>query len=147
MRHTTRLALCVLAAACAPTAPAPAPAPAVTAGGGARCREVARRAARQPTLRVDVLPTPIKQTPPILRGPFPRGVIRNGYAEIHATVVVDTLGRPVMRTFHVEKTSHPYLARDVRSGIQHWRFAPAQLEGCLVPRVYRVDAKAGGNAK
>ena len=135
-------ALSLTTAGCASSAASSAVATSVAGSNG--CRAAARRAAAEPTLAVDVMPQPVRQEPPILRGPFPAGVIKNGYAEVHASVVVDTLGRPLMKTFKVERTSHPWLGENVRNGIRQWRFSPAELGGCKVPRVYRVDAKAGG---
>lgn len=112
--------------------------------GAEHCAEVRQRAKKNPALDVEKLPTPVKQQPRLLAGPFPPGVIgRNGYADIHTTVVVDTLGRPVMKTFKVKKASHPWLGEDVKRTIARWTFTPAELEGCKVARIYKVDATSG----
>ena len=115
--------------------------PALT--GAAHCAEVRERAKANPSLDVEKLPTPVKQPTRLLAGPFPPGVIRNGYADVHTTVVVDTLGKPMMKTFKVKKASHPWLGQDVRRTIANWKFSPAELEGCKVARVFKVDATSG----
>jgi hypothetical protein len=135
----------VVTAACAASGGATSNArlrPALT--GAAHCAEVRERAEANPALDVEKLPTPVKQPSKLLAGPFPPGVIKaSGYADVHVTVVVDTLGRPVMKTFKVRKTSDPWLGRDVKRTLARWTFAPAELEGCKVPRVYKVDATSG----
>jgi hypothetical protein len=112
--------------------------------GEAHCAEVRERARANPSLEVEKLPTPMKQPTRLLAGPFPPGVIRaNGYADVHTTVVVDTLGKPVMKTFKVKRASHPWLGQDVKKTLSRWTFSPAELEGCKVARVYKVDATSG----
>ena len=111
--------------------------------GAAHCAEVRERAAANPALDVEKLPTPVKQPSRLLAGPFPAGVFRNGYADVHTTVVVDTLGKPVMKTFKVKKASDPWLGQDVKKTIAKWTFSPAELEGCKVARIYKVDATSG----
>jgi hypothetical protein len=115
--------------------------PALT--GAAHCAEVRERARANPALDVEKLPTPVTQPSRLLAGPFPPGVFRNGYADVHTTVVIDTLGKPVMKTFKVKKASHPWLGQDVKKTIARWTFSPAELEGCKVARVYKVDATSG----
>ena len=120
--------------------------PALT--GAAHCAEVRERAKANPGLDVEKLPTPVKQPKRLLAGPFPPGVIgRDGYADVHTTVVVDTLGKPVMKTFKVKKASHPWLGQDVKRTIAGWKFTPAELEGCKVARVYKVDATSGNGSR
>src|SRR5512141_2150086 len=100
--------------------------PALT--GAAHCAEVRERAKANPGLDVEKLPTPVKQPRRLLAGPFPPGVIgRDGYADVHTTVFVDTLGKPVMKTFKVKKASHPWLGQDVKRTIAGWKFTPAEL--------------------
>lgn len=111
--------------------------------GAAHCAEVRERAAANPSLDVEKLPTPVKQPSRLLAGPFPPGVFKNGYADVHTTVVIDTLGKPVLKTFKVKKASHPWLGQDVKKTIARWTFSPAELEGCKVARVYKVDATSG----
>jgi hypothetical protein len=62
-------------------------------------------------------------------------------------IVVDTLGKAVMKTFTVVATSHPWLATNVKSVIGKWTFSPAQLAGCKVPRVYHFYAAAPPRTK
>jgi hypothetical protein len=112
--------------------------------GAAHCAEVRDRAKANPALEVEKLPTPVRQPTRLLAGPFPAGVIgANGYADVHVTVIVDTLGKPLMKTFKVKKASHPWLGQDVKRTLAGWTFTPAELEGCKVARVYKVDATSG----
>jgi hypothetical protein len=106
------------------------------------CVEARRRAGVDPDLAVDRLPTPIRQSPaPLRRLPaaVKNHVDRQG-AVVKVNVLVDTLGRPVMRTFTVDTTSHPWLSDNVKSVIPRWRFSPAMLAGCKVARVYKFSA-------
>ncbi|HKO15399.1 MAG TPA: hypothetical protein VJU87_04115 [Gemmatimonadaceae bacterium] len=104
------------------------------------CATARRLAAAQPDLQVDRIPAPVKMSPRPLRG-VPAAALRSdGSAEVKADVIVDTLGRADMRTFKVVSASHPWLASNVRSVIGKWRFTPALLAGCKVPRVYHFMA-------
>jgi hypothetical protein len=100
------------------------------------CVEARRRAALEPDLAVDRVPAPIAMRP----APFQRmpgsALRRDGSAEIKIDVIVDTLGRADMKTFKVVKVSHPWFADNVRGVVGKWRFTPARLAGCKVPRVY-----------
>jgi hypothetical protein len=49
-----------------------------------------------------------------------------------------------MRTFRVVRATHPWLGQSVKSAVRQWKFAPAELEGCKVPRLYHFAAKAKG---
>ena len=62
-------------------------------------------------------------------------------------VIVDTLGKADLKTFKVVAASNPWLATNVKSVIGKWTFAPAQLAGCKVPRVYHFYAAAPPRAK
>ena len=106
------------------------------------CVEARRRAAAEPDLSVDRLPAPVRQNPAPLRGipPAVRSHVDLNGAMVKVNVLVDTLGRPVMRTFQVDTTSHQWLADNVKSVIPRWRFTPAELAGCKVARVYRFSA-------
>lgn len=112
------------------------------------CVEARKRASVEPDLAVDRLPSPVRQSPAPLRN-VPQNVkshiARNG-AVVRVHVLVDTLGRADMKTFAVDTTSHPWLVSNVKSVIPRWRFTPAELAGCKVPRVYKFAAtspKAG----
>jgi hypothetical protein len=114
------------------------------------CPEARRRAAENPSLDVDRNPAPVAMKPPVLQpGQIPPGVITAKGAVIKADVIIDTLGRAEMKTFKVVESSHPWLSAHVRTGISKWKFTPAELAGCKVPRVYHFSATspAARNAK
>jgi hypothetical protein len=116
----------------------------MTGGGvtGGDCAEANRRAAENPQLDVDSVPRPVQQW----KRPFPnmpssvRREIEAKGSNIKVDVVVDTLGRPVMNTFTVIETSHPWLAQSYKASLPTWRFRAARLSGCKVPRVYKFAA-------
>ena len=108
------------------------------------CPEALKRAAEKPDLDVDRLPTPKAMVPaPIPVKSMPAAVRSARYNEVRVTVLVDTLGRADMRTFAVLKSTHPWLASSVRTAVSRWTFAPAELAGCKVPRLYKWGATAG----
>jgi len=119
----------------------PAAATGVTYGD---CVEARKRAARQPDLDVDRLPAPIVQKPaPFSRMPAAvRSEIAKAGAVVKLDVLVDTLGRADMKTFRILESSHPWLAANMKGTLPRWTFAPAQLAGCKVPRVYKFSATA-----
>jgi len=47
--------------------------------------------------------------------------------EVLAQFVVDTLGRPDMKTFRVLRATHPDFATAVRDAVPHFRFSPASI--------------------
>lgn len=106
------------------------------------CAEANRRALADPELDVDSVPRPVSQKP----APFakmPAAVFREISAKgsaVKVNVLVDTLGRPVMKTFTVVESSHPWLANNLRASLPSWRFRAARLAGCKVPRTYRFSA-------
>lgn len=112
---------------------------------GGDCVEARTRAAAKPDLEVDRLPSPRTQKPPVFQR-MPAAVkvqVDRKGAVVKANVVIDTLGRPVMKTFKiVESTPHPWLGQNVKSVISKWRFSPAELAGCKVPRVFKFSATA-----
>jgi hypothetical protein len=114
------------------------------------CVAARQRAADKPDLTVDRLPSPIAMKPPALRGVPASAYRKDGSAEVKVDVIVDTLGRAVMSTFRVVAVSNPWFATNVKSVIGKWRFTPAELAGCKVPRVYHFMASAparGGAGK
>lgn len=138
--------LTVLIAACSKTPPDTVNARPMTGQSGIKgsdCVEARKRAAAKPDLDVDRLPTPRAQKPAVFQkmpAAVKRQVDRRG-AVVKVDVLIDTIGRPVMRTFTVvESTPHPWLAENVKSVIPKWRFSPAELAGCKVPRVYKFSA-------
>lgn len=106
------------------------------------CAEANRRAAAEPDLDVDSVPRVVRQRP----APFaqmPDSVwhaIRTRGSLVKVNVLVDTLGRPVMKTFTVVESSHPWLARNLKAAMPSWRFRAARLAGCKVARIYRFSA-------
>ncbi|HZI40922.1 MAG TPA: hypothetical protein VFD67_04445 [Gemmatimonadaceae bacterium] len=100
------------------------------------CVEARRRAALQPDLEVDHIPSPVAMKP----APFQRtpesALRKDGSAEIKIDILIDTLGRADMKTFKVVKVSNKWFTDNVRSVIPKWTFSPAMLKGCKVPRVY-----------
>ncbi|MES2179457.1 MAG: hypothetical protein V4550_16480 [Gemmatimonadota bacterium] len=148
-RHiTSLLAPLVLIAACAHN-PEPDPEPemlpetavrvAPPAGAVAPgdCAEAMRRAAAKPDLEVDRLASPRASVPSALKGStMPVAVKRAKYNDVRVSVLVDTLGKPDMKTFTVIKTTHPWLATSFKTAVTKWTFDPAMLAGCKVPRIW-----------
>ena len=106
------------------------------------CAEANRRARAEPDLVVDSVPRPVTQRP----APFanmPDSVwqhIRTRGSTVRVNVLVDTLGRPVMHTFTVVESSHPWFTQNLRAAMPTWRFRAARLAGCKVPRIYKFSA-------
>ena len=110
------------------------------------CREARIRAAAKPDLDVDRVPAPVAMKPRPFAG-FPRAALRkDGSATIKIDVVIDTLGRAQMSTFTVVDVSHPWFEKNIRTVLPKWRFTPAQLAGCKVPRVYHFMASLAPRA-
>lgn len=108
------------------------------------CPEALRRTAADPAAHVDRLPTPRALVPaPLPSASMPDDVRRAKYNAVKITVLIDTLGRPDMRTFKVVRTTHPWLATSVKSAVGKWKFEPAQLAGCKVPRQFEWGATSG----
>ena len=108
------------------------------------CAEARRRAAAAPDLDVDRVPTPVRRRPAAFQRmpPAVKTVVDKHGAVVKVNVVVDTLGHVDMRTFEVVEASHPWFVANLRSVLPRWRFAPAELAGCKVRRVYRFSATA-----
>jgi hypothetical protein len=106
------------------------------------CAEARRRAVAKPDLDVDRIPSPVVAKPAALQR-VPHGALRkDGSAEVKVDVLIDTLGKADMKTFTVVAASHPWLASNVKSVIGKWKFAPAELAGCKIPRVFHFMASA-----
>jgi hypothetical protein len=106
------------------------------------CAEANRRASLEPDLDVDSVPRLVTQRPRAFEA-MPdsiRRVINTRGSSLKANVLVDTLGRPVMKTFKVVESTHPWLAQSLQQSMPTWRFRAARLAGCKVPRVYRFSA-------
>ena len=111
------------------------------------CAEAVRRAVEKPDLVVDQLPVLVTAKPAALQHP-PRSALRkDGSAEVKIDILIDTLGKADMKTFKVVATSSSWLATNVKSVIGKWKFSPAQLAGCKVPRVYHFYASAPPRTK
>lgn len=125
-------------AGCRPAAaPRPTPTPVIPIDP---CIEARARATAEPDLQVDRVPAPLAMKPAAFQR-VPRRVLRpDGSAEVRVDVVIDTAGRADMRTFKVIAASHPWFVANVRTVLPKWRFTPASLSGCLVPRLYHLSA-------
>ena len=135
-------------AACSKTAPETQPEPEAV---GARlndkleapiargdCREATRRAIANPNLDVEKVAAPIAMTPPPI-GKIPKGVAdKNGWFNVKFHVVVDATGKPDMKTFAIDTTSHPWFATSVKGAVAKWKFSPAEVAGCKIPRTYSL---------
>ena len=109
------------------------------------CDEWVRRAAADPEIAVERVPEPVAYDPAPIPKRLPKGVLdKNGRGEVRIRVLVDTMGVPDMRTFTVVKSTHPTLTRSVRTAVSKWKFTPAVVGGCKVPRNYNWAAVAGG---
>jgi hypothetical protein len=108
------------------------------------CPEALRRAAARVDLPVDRLPTPRALVPaPLPVKSMPEAVRTAKYNAVKITVLVDTLGRADMHTFAVVRSTHPWLASSVKSAVAKWKFEPAELAGCKVPRQFEWGAASG----
>ena len=108
------------------------------------CEEALRRAAADRELYVDRLPTPkAKESSALPVKSMPDAIRAAKYSEIRTSVVVDTLGRAEMNTFTVIKSTHPWLTSNVKSAMARWKFEPAMVAGCKVPRLYKYSVHAG----
>lgn len=107
------------------------------------CEEWVRRAQANPSIDVTKVAEPVAYVPaPIPRRPPASIYDKQGRAEIRITVLVDTLGKADMTTFTVVTTTSPRLVTSVRAAVAKWRFTPAEVMGCKVPREYRWGATA-----
>ena len=112
------------------------------------CREALRRAAADVDLTVDRLPSPRAYVPaPLPSKSMPAEVRSAKYNAVKITVVVDTLGRADMKTFAVVRSTHPWLAASVKSAVAKWKFTPAELAGCRVPRQFEWGATSGARSR
>lgn len=110
------------------------------------CREATRRAVANPNIDVEKVAAPLKvDIAPIGGKGMPRGVAdRNGWYTVKFHVVVDTTGRADMKTFAIDTTSHPWLATSIKGSVAKWKFAPAEVAGCKIPRNYSLGITPRG---
>lgn len=88
---------------------------------------------------------PVAMKPAAVRTPVPAKVLAaDRTPELEVTVVVDTLGKPQMKTFTVVKSSHSWYTTNARTAIAKWTFTPAMHRGCKIERPYKFGFKAGG---
>ena len=117
----------------------------LSANAPVTCAEWVQRAVASPELDVDRVPEPVAYDPAPVPKRMPPGVAGpDGRAEVRIKVLVDTLGRADMRTFQVVRSTHPRLTASVRTAVAKWRFTPASVHGCKVPRTFNWGATAGG---
>jgi hypothetical protein len=115
-----------------------APDPVVT------CSEWVQRAVADPEIAVERVPEPIAFDPAPIPRPLPKGVVgKDGTAEVRIRVLIDTSGTADMRTFAVVKSTHPTLTKSVRAAVAKWKFVPAEVGGCKVPRNFNWAAVTG----
>lgn len=136
-----RFVVLAVAAGCsgghAPPDPSATPARVAPADPVVTCEEWVKRAVADPEIGVERVPEPVAYDPPPLPKRFSQGVLdKNGRGEIRIRVLVDTMGVADMKTFNVVKSTHPTLTRSVRAAVAKWKFTPAQVGGCKVPRDY-----------
>lgn len=151
LRNLFALALAALAlAACSKSSPDTQPEPEIV---GVRvnnnleapivrgdCKEAVRRAALNPDIDVEKVAAPLAMTPiPVDTRKAPKGALdRNGWYKVKFHVLVDAAGKPDMKTFAIDTTSHPWFATSVRNAVAKWTFAPAEVAGCRIPRNYSL---------
>jgi len=105
------------------------------------CNEWVRRAVADPELAVERVPAPMAFDPAPIPKRLPKGVLgKDGRAEVRIRVLVDTLGAANMQTFLVVKSTHPTLTKSVRAAVAKWKFTPAEVSGCKVPRNFNWAA-------
>lgn len=147
MSSTPRFVLLALViSGCATKAKAPAGQNArlLSTNAPTTCSEWVARAKASPELEVDRVPSPLAYDPPPVPRRMPPGVAgKDGRAEVRIKVLVDTMGRADMRTFQVVRSTHPSLTKSVRGAVAKWRFQPAVVHGCKVPRTFNWSATAG----
>lgn len=146
-RHTSAivLLLATLATGCGASAPRDRGVRLDTGVKKVSCQEWVRRAVAEPELDVERVPEPVAYDPPPIPRRLPPGVVgRDGRAEVRIKVLVDTLGRADMKTFRVVRSTHPTLTASVKRAVAKWKFQPAEVGGCKVPRTFNWAAVAGG---
>ena len=110
------------------------------------CKEAVRRASANPNIDVEKVASPLAMTPPPIDArKMPKGVAdKNGWYTVKFHVLVDAAGKPDMKTFAIDTTSHPWLATSVKGAVAKWSFAPAEVAGCKIPRNYSLGISPRG---
>ena len=112
------------------------------------CVEARRRAAAEPDLEVDRLPTIVSGPRPFV--PTPTSVqadIDKKGMSFKADIVIDTLGKAILSTLKVSETSNEWFPRNLKALLPRMTFSPAMLAGCKVERVYKFSASAKAKGK
>ena len=112
------------------------------------CREATKRAVANPNIDVEKVATPLAMKPlPVDTRKAPKGVTdKNGWYKVSFHVLVDTVGKADMKTFTIDTTSHPWLATSVKTAVSQWKFAPAEVAGCKIPRNYSLGISPKGKS-
>src|SRR3954464_9351089 len=112
------------------------------------CREATKRAVANPNIDVEKVASPLAMKPlPVDPRKAPKGTTdRNGWYKVSFHVLVDTAGKPDMKTFVVDTTSPPWLATSVRTAVAQWKFSPAEVAGCRIPRNYSLGISPKGKS-
>lgn len=129
----------MFAAACAKSTPEATPAP-TTANLSDGCPTIVSEFLANPSTPPDRVAEPIKMDPQPIPRPYPKDLLKNGKAKVEAEIMVDTLGRPDAKSFKLVTSTHPYLTKSVRTALTKWKYKPAELRGCKIPRVYKFEA-------
>jgi len=109
------------------------------------CSEWVSRAVADPEIGVERVPAAIAMQPAPFPKRLPDAAYKDGHAEVRIRVLVDTVGVADMSTFSVVKSTHPALTRSVRAAVAKWKFSPAEVGGCKVPRNFNWGAVQGGS--
>ena len=152
------LALTAALAACSKSSPDTQPEPEMV---GARiatnleapiargdCGEAMRRAIANPMLDVEKVASPIAMTPPLVdTRKMPKSVPdRNGWFTVKFRVLVDTAGKPDMKTFAIDTASHAWLGTSAKTAVAKWKVRPAEVAGCKVPRMFSLGLTPRGKS-
>ena len=104
----------------------------------ARCDTVVAKIAKYPKLMVEAEPTR-------LSGAMPRVMPARRDRPFTVSFVVDTAGKPVLRTFSVSSHVGSRFRTEMRKSVATWKYQPAWLEGCPVPRRVSHTINVGGS--
>ena len=112
------------------------------------CREAMRRAVANPMLDVERVASPISMAPPLVdTRKMPKSVPdRNGWYTVKFRVLVDTAGKADMKTFAIDTASHAWLGTSAKTAVAKWKFRPAEVAGCKVPRMFSLGLTPRGKS-
>jgi hypothetical protein len=97
---------------------------------------------------VEKVASPLAMKPlPVDPRKAPKGAAdRNGWYKVSFHVLVDTAGKPDMKSFVVDTASHPWFAMSVKTAVAQWKFSPAEVAGCRIPRNYSLGISPKGKS-